>query len=399
MRKKEIYIAYRNEQIMDFNNFMSTTSFYAIWRKFYSHVKIRSTNVFTKCTTCVKLDRALQLQLNPQKRQAIFREKQAHLHRIIMEKLAYYRRRTISRRRPDRYLSLIIDGMDNTKTSLPHFKDRKGKDLASTIPMKTHVTGAINHGTHQKFVFTDIYQYKHDSNLTLNILMKLLWKASKGRPLPPVLYLQADNCFRENKNKFILSFLELLVHRRVFYEIQLSFLYVGHTHEDIDQIFSVFSDRLRHTDATTVPELHQNLYNAQELHGCYNVSGWLDPCIAGVKSHSKSNIFRYRYDEANKSVNVYYRKNSEQPWKTLRRGFFKVRPNGLPLLPNSNPPVLMVSFHLLDMDVLKKGNSIWSTYLTQEARLWWTNKLSFIQNMQSNKYQLTQYSRKDVFGD
>ncbi|VDI31378.1 Hypothetical predicted protein [Mytilus galloprovincialis] len=394
MRKKEIYIAYRNEQIMDFNNFMSTTSFYAIWRKFYSHVKIRSTNLFTKCTTCVKLDRALQLQLNPQKRQAIFREKQAHLHRIIMEKLAYYRRRTISRRRPDRYLSLIIDGMDNTKTSLPHFKDRKGKDLASTIPMKTHVTGAINHGTHQKFVFTDIYQYKHDSNLTLNILMKLLWEASKGRPLPPVLYLQADNCFRENKNRFILSFLELLVHRRVFYEIQLSFLYVGHTHEDIDQMFSVFADRLRHTDATTLPELHQHVYNAQELNGCYNVSGWLDPCIAGVKSHSKSNIFRYRYDEANKLVNVYYRKNSEQPWKTLRRGFFKVRPNGLPLLPNSNPPVLMASFHLLDMDVLKKGNSIWSTYLTQEARLWWTNKLSFIQNMQSNKYQLTQYSRK-----
>ncbi|CAG2199514.1 unnamed protein product [Mytilus edulis] len=235
-----------------------------------------------------------------------------------MEKLAYYRRRTISRRRPDRYLSLIIVGMDNTKTSLPHFKDRKGKDLVLTIPMKTQVTGAINHDTHQKFIFTDIYHYKHDSNLTLNILMKLLWEASK---------------------------------------IQLSFLYVGHTHEDIDQMFSVFSDRLRHTDATTLPGLHQHLYNAQELHaiGCYNVSGWLDPCIAGVKSYSKSNIFRYRYDEANKSVNVYYRKNSEQPWKTLRRGFFKVRPNGLPLLPNSNPPVLMASFHLLDMDVLKRA--------------------------------------------
>ncbi|CAC5388910.1 unnamed protein product [Mytilus coruscus] len=126
-------------------------------------------------------------------------------------------------------------------------------------------------------------------------------------------------------------------------------------------MFSVFSDRLKHTDATTLPELHQNLYNAQELNGCYNMSGWLDPCIAEVKNHSKSNIFRYRYDEENKSVNVYYRKNSEQPWKTLRRGFFKVRPNGLPLLPTSNPPVLMASFHLLDMDVLKKSNSIWST--------------------------------------
>lgn len=41
----------------------------------------------------------------------------------------------------------------------------------------------------------------------------------QGKPLPPVLYLQADNCFRENKNKFVLALLELLVHKEVFYEV------------------------------------------------------------------------------------------------------------------------------------------------------------------------------------
>lgn len=44
-----------------------------------------------------------------------------------MEKTAYYRRRDIARRRPDRYVSLIIDGMDQAKTYIPHFVGRKSK--------------------------------------------------------------------------------------------------------------------------------------------------------------------------------------------------------------------------------------------------------------------------------
>ncbi len=55
---------------------------------------------------------------------------------------------------------------------------------------------------------------------------------------PSVLYLQADNCAAENKNVFMLSFLSLLISLDVFKEVYLSFLLVGHTHEDIDQLFS-----------------------------------------------------------------------------------------------------------------------------------------------------------------
>ena len=40
--------------------------------------------------------------------------------------------------------------------------------------------------------------------------------------LPGTLYLQADNCWRENKNKYTLGFCELLVRERIFNE--MSFL-------------------------------------------------------------------------------------------------------------------------------------------------------------------------------
>jgi hypothetical protein len=43
-----------------------------------------------------------------------------------------------------------------------------------------------------------------------------------------------DNCVKDNKNKYLLAFLSLLMAKEVFQEVKLKFLVVGHTHEDID---------------------------------------------------------------------------------------------------------------------------------------------------------------------
>jgi hypothetical protein len=50
----------------------------------------------------------------------------------------------------------------------------------------------------------------------------------------PKLILQVDNCFRENKNHYMLAYLGLLVHYKWFTEIEMHSLIQGHTHEDID---------------------------------------------------------------------------------------------------------------------------------------------------------------------
>ena len=65
--------------------------------------------------------------------------------------------------------------------------------------------------------------------------------ARKNVPLPGVLRIQLDNCVRENKNKYYLAFLCDLVWRDVFHTIIVSFLPVGHTHYDPDQVFSRLS--------------------------------------------------------------------------------------------------------------------------------------------------------------
>ena len=106
--------------------------------------------------------------------------------------------------------------MDQNKTDLPHFT-RKTKSACNMWVLRTHITGAIVHGR-RSFAFIDVHLWPHDSNLTINILLNILMQLSDDN-LPPVLYLQLDNCYRENKNQFVFGFLALLVQLKVFKEV------------------------------------------------------------------------------------------------------------------------------------------------------------------------------------
>lgn len=60
--------------------------------------------------------------------------------------------------------------------------------------------------------------------------MALLHQAP-DKTLAAELAIQLDNCNRENKNKFFLGCMGLLVRFGFVKEITLNFLMVGHTHE------------------------------------------------------------------------------------------------------------------------------------------------------------------------
>ncbi len=57
------------------------------------------------------------------------------------------------------------------------------------------------------------------------------------KPLPKFFLLQMNNYVKDNKNKYLLEFLLLLMEREVLEEIKLGSLVVGHTHEDINGCF------------------------------------------------------------------------------------------------------------------------------------------------------------------
>ncbi|KAL3678871.1 hypothetical protein R1sor_021827 [Riccia sorocarpa] len=58
------------------------------------------------------------------------------------------------------------------------------------------------------------------------------------RMLPPNLYIQLDNFGKDNKNWPMMASSSELVARGCCKTVTMSFLMVGHTHEDIDVFFS-----------------------------------------------------------------------------------------------------------------------------------------------------------------
>ena len=96
------------------------------------------------------------------------------------------------------------------------------------------------------------------SNLNLNLtclyttLMKLRGDAKDG-VLSRKLYLQVDGR-PEDKNKWMICYLSLLVEIGMFDPIKSKFRPVGHTHEDIDQAFSRIAMYLNRNDAITMDE-------------------------------------------------------------------------------------------------------------------------------------------------
>jgi hypothetical protein len=111
-----------------------------------------------------------------------------------------------------------------------------------------------------------------DPNLTIECLNRIFKREEEQREygLPETLYLQLDNCFRENKNTYVFVYLVWLIERSVFKQIFVSFLPVGHTHFDAHQLASrtsVAVKNRRHHNST-VPQFTEELLHQQAGRTC-----------------------------------------------------------------------------------------------------------------------------------
>ena len=74
-------------------------------------------------------------------------------------------------------------------------------------------------------------------------------------PLPKKVFLQLDNYAKDNKNQYVMAFCSLLTARRIFKEVTIGFLVVGHTHKDIDVHFSYLSKLLKMKNTYVLADL------------------------------------------------------------------------------------------------------------------------------------------------
>lgn len=134
-----------------------------------------------------------------------------HLHHQYLDRLQYWSWRGISRAR-GASVTLIIDGMDQSKFGYPRAPCLRSKDFASFSRPRAHVIGCISHGRSICFAVTEPDLPK-DSTTHVEFLAFVLTKLSRdGLSLSDVeLTVMCDNTPRECKNNTMLQFLSSMV--------------------------------------------------------------------------------------------------------------------------------------------------------------------------------------------
>ena len=320
--------------------------FYQTWREHpaVKHVKIRRWLKFALCDECVSFREERYETRDPDKLADLDRREKIHHAFVRAERHAYMTKRAVAEG-PNGHrvcLSCIIDGADQSAYGLPyHFMTTHATQGAWKV--KTHLMGVLAHGR-EAYGFTCIDNVKHGNNLTIQCLHMLLMDTwEREGTLPPTLYVQLDNTSKQCKGKYLLGFLACLVEWGLFTEVVLSFLPVGHTHEDIDQFFSQVARWLKKHNARSRWEMLRCIassYHTKQgkaphtgnIENVANISDWLDDneFLADTKKRNRkhrpqSGIHKFhvfKFSSVNGSTVMQVRQwNStsehKDPWRAL----------------------------------------------------------------------------------
>lgn len=215
---------------------LSLSTMRRVWEKDFSHMyKIPRHTRLGKCDTCWDLDQNFRNKCLNLESRAAYREKKArHLDLVKQERLLYH----IAQDRAN-CLSLVFDGASEVQFPLlmPTPKSMSYNRLGLPLYGIACHTYKV-----QQLIFSPPH-LTHDTNFVITALvnyMAELYDLHQVNFPRGTLLLQADNTTSQNKNYLMLAFAGLMVKCGLFEKVELHFLPVGHTHEDIDQRFGVF---------------------------------------------------------------------------------------------------------------------------------------------------------------
>ena len=513
--KKQVYEKlYPNKEI-------SLSHFNYVWLKKLQYIKNLKCTRFATCRKCGIYNAKLKKLEDEEQKQYIRGLKKQHIQMTLVERKHYHNIRTLGVENSSQVLTMIVDGMDQSKTIIPH-TSKPTKLLENKNRLQTFITGIL---VHNQMPYSMAYisppSIAHDSNCVLTCIIKGLIQVQKhylleaiseakqsyesdgtilydsrnntdqGKRfislsqilsqksipvtdnsqiesksnnnevgsneigsnevgnneesdneednneeedeqvqddyilqnkrdeeeynkfsensrklisdvkrkglLPPILYIQMDNCARENKNQYVLGVLGYLLHLKIFEHVYISFLPVGHTHEDVDQMFSCFSRYLKTHDAITPRELAKVIKDSytykqtklnpivEWIHEVAALKEWISPYVSTKKIKLSKYLGIWINLNSLGQVQLKYKyKNADHWWLPLDHGvvIMKHFPTKLPCMaPN----------RLFDQDGLI--NCIQSLrkddvgFLNQQDFDEW---LGFIGLMQSKKPQCSQ---------
>ena len=156
-------------------------------------------------------------------------------------------------------------------------------------------------------------------------LLPIVEEPEGAKQLPPILTLQLDNACADNKNRWVFAFCSMLVYKRIFQEVYINFLIVGHTHEDIDALFGQWSTRLKTRDYPTLPLLMKSFMDCETEPVIPHlieevpdfkafVEGYLGRGGQFLEGHSKVQQFKFHMDPSGWPVMEYKHMCTDKKW-------------------------------------------------------------------------------------
>ena len=214
--------------------------FWKIYHDEYaSKLHFRARHQHTLCTTCVK--HKMLLKEMSRNCAARLRQRQLydrHLKSQYMDRRVYWNARAVSRRHEGK-ITMILDGMDQAKFAWPRSAFLSAHQFDKFHRPRLHITTALVHG-HGIFTFVSHADIKKSGSTTCEQLAIVFSKlAQSGVHLRETdLHLQLDNASGSNKNNTVLKWAASQVMSGNIRSVHVCFLRCGHTHEDIDALFS-----------------------------------------------------------------------------------------------------------------------------------------------------------------
>ncbi|MBT9138491.1 MAG: hypothetical protein DDT31_01056 [Syntrophomonadaceae bacterium] len=236
--------------------------------RFYSMLKLDFKNVkFPKRTKLGRCDECLLLQSNintcrkqdEKARQKYADQMKEHTKMHTEERTLYLQRCAYSARRSEDVFHFTIDEMTHFYIPRP-IPNPKGWTSQSLL--QTHLVGIDNHTTKEVTFYVAPKFWGKGANATCSLIWKHLVDASQTKPLPKTLWVQFDNCWRDNKNQFVVAFFALLVAKNIFETVEISCLPPGHTHVKVDQVFSTFVKHYWSTGLGSLSNLQTRYVNS-----------------------------------------------------------------------------------------------------------------------------------------
>ena len=295
----------RKTQLGQCENISSYQFFCEIWSKFPEiGVRLRRWIPFAKCDTCTKVRIGLDKTKDKEERRKLNGELRDHLKFAKRERLSYATRRLRGKYLKKEYLSMIVDASDNSDYPIPHSYS-KSHAIDNAWRLKMHLIGVLVHGV-ASFAYTCPSHMAQGNNITIqaiwDTIVNLRKRPEYAKGLPPVFYLQLDNTTKQCKGRWVMAYLAMLVDSGVFKKVLVSFLPVGHTHEDIDQFFSRIAVQLRCRDAHSRLALSEVIGESYRKHfgdpyvihwdRVGNISGWLGNRVKPMEDITAYHQFR-----------------------------------------------------------------------------------------------------------